>query len=272
MKSLYQKREHWYHCQVSKNLSYPAHLHGECELHYVLSGEIDITINGQKHILKEGDLSIAFPNTIHTLSTREESSVLIIIFDGSYISPDSNELYKYIPQFPFLKKQEMHQDFHYCLISLHKLSITDHNYMNDEFATKSKLVKGYLTILLARILSILSLDKNVNDDPNLLHQLLSYLDNNYTNSITLDLLEKELKTSKFYISRIFHTQLNTTLNDYINEKRIRLAEYLLIERSSSITSICFESGFDSTRTFYRVFQSHHGITPSAYRKIHKLII
>ena len=57
-----------------------------------------------------------------------------------------------------------------------------------------------------------------------------------------------------------------TLTDYINSLRARCAANMLLTEDLSMTEIAMRSGFESLRTFYRVFKSNYNCTPSVYKK------
>lgn len=66
-------------------------------------------------------------------------------------------------------------------------------------------------------------------------------------------------------SRMFNQHTGKTLPDYISELRIEEAKKRLSRTNDSITRICFDTGFDSIRTFNRAFKKFTGKTPGEYR-------
>ena len=56
-------------------------------------------------------------------------------------------------------------------------------------------------------------------------------------------------------------------NQYLNDARLSYACTRLVNSGDTILDICLDSGFDSQRTFNRVFKERYRITPSEYRKI-----
>lgn len=230
---------------------------------YVMSGEISVTIDGITSTLIKDDLSISFPNALHSLHTSSDSSVLLIIFDSVLADTYTNDLENKKPMHPFLTSNQIHKDLKYCIQALINMDKVLPNY---------NLIKGYLLIMLSRILERLELVDGSHNDLNLVHRVLLYVDEHYTGPISLDSMARQLNASKFYLSRIFNSKLGTTFNLYVNDKRIKLAEYLLKNSELSVTEISYQSGFDSTRTFYRAFSNNHEITPSEYRKLNKVLI
>lgn len=262
MNSFYQIRTQNFQNIFSHNNNYPAHLHRQVELLYVLSGKIIVSIDQDSKELKKGDCSIAFPNTIHTYRTKEDSHILLLIFDPEFISDYMIEFLNYRPTSPFIEKEHLPSDVSMCVDILSPRTAKPFD---------SRLMKGYLSIFLCRIFEALSLQKleeQMNSD--LLQTALIYIDCHFTEAITLEEVAKHISTSKFHLSRFFSKKLLTSFNAYVNNRRVDLAKTLLRNTSESITSIAFDSGFNSTRSFYRAFQSICGVTPMEYRLKHRI--
>ena len=59
----------------------------------------------------------------------------------------------------------------------------------------------------------------------------------------------------------------TNLYGYINDMRLEYARELMLERPDApIKAISADAGFSNIRTFYRLFLSKYGTTPTNYRK------
>lgn len=71
-------------------------------------------------------------------------------------------------------------------------------------------------------------------------------------------------------SRFFKRVHRKTFTRYLNEIRIGYACKLLIEKrhGSSVSNICFESGFNNISNFNRQFKSIMNMSPSEYMKFH----
>ena len=59
----------------------------------------------------------------------------------------------------------------------------------------------------------------------------------------------------------------TNLYGYINDMRLEYARELMHERPNApVKAISADAGFSNIRTFYRLFLSKYGTTPTNYRK------
>jgi AraC-like DNA-binding protein len=71
--------------------------------------------------------------------------------------------------------------------------------------------------------------------------------------------------SREYLSRLFRRTLNTTVSDYLADKKLAHSKVLL-EQGATVTEACFSSGFRNMSSFIRNFQEKTGVLPSIYRK------
>ena len=86
--------------------------------------------------------------------------------------------------------------------------------------------------------------------------------------VTRDVLVGVMAVDSNTFSRIIREQSGCqNLNEYLNNKRIDLACQLLKEHPNwSMEAIAADCGFQSVRTFYRVFKGLKQMTPSDYVK------
>ncbi len=99
-----------------------------------------------------------------------------------------------------------------------------------------------------------------------LENILHYLDEHYTESISLDLLAEQFFISKYYLSREFKREYGTTIIQYLLTKKITNAKELLRYSNSSIEEIARLCGIDDASYFNKVFKKMEGCTASEYRK------
>jgi AraC-like DNA-binding protein len=73
--------------------------------------------------------------------------------------------------------------------------------------------------------------------------------------------------SKFHFARIFKEFTNLPFNHYLQQKRVKKAEALLLNPAYSIADVAMHAGFKSISTFNRVFKEIKRYTPSEYKKM-----
>ena len=102
------------------------------------------------------------------------------------------------------------------------------------------------------------LTKNVGCDSSAL-DMLAYIEKNFKEEITLELLAETFFVSKNTVSRTLHMLVGEDLRTYIARIRMRNACKLLAEnKKMTVQEAAFESGFKSMNTFYRNYQKQNG--------------
>jgi AraC-like DNA-binding protein len=109
------------------------------------------------------------------------------------------------------------------------------------------------------------------------HQLVSKLhdyllrDRNFTQfDIDHNQLASELATNKTFLFEAIKAITEKTPQEYINDLRLDEAKKMFDNHSNyTIEAIAFECGFNSYRTFYRLFKKRYQLSPAEYCKLAK---
>ena len=104
----------------------------------------------------------------------------------------------------------------------------------------------------------------------LIIDILKYIDNNINKKITMEELSKQFYFNKDYIMRLFKKELNLTIMDYINKKRIYNSLKELRTTNNSILKIALNNGFQSQQYYSEMFTKIIGTSPNTYKKSLKL--
>ena len=89
---------------------------------------------------------------------------------------------------------------------------------------------------------------------------------NYTGSLTLEQMARDLGYNYTYLSAYFNQRLHTGFQDFVNQYRVSHAAMLLQGSSIPVTQVAEQCGFGTIRSFNRVFLKSLGMSPSAFRK------
>ncbi len=103
-------------------------------------------------------------------------------------------------------------------------------------------------------------------DAHLSSKIIDYVQKNYTHTLTLEQMARDLGYNYTYLSAYFNHSLHTGFQGFINQYRISHAAALLQGSSLPITQVAEQCGFGTIRSFNRVFPKEKGMTPSAFRK------
>ena len=84
--------------------------------------------------------------------------------------------------------------------------------------------------------------------------------------ISLDNVSDYLGVNKSYLSSIFNKDMGISIVDYIHDKRISNACYLLANTDFSISEVADYIGYFDTSYFIRIFKTLVKVTPLKYRE------
>ncbi len=92
-----------------------------------------------------------------------------------------------------------------------------------------------------------------------------YIDDHYSENISLDILAGIFFINKFYLTRLFKKQYGVSIINYLIQVRITRAKQLLRFTDMSIENISSEIGFNDNNYFSRTFKNVEGISPREFR-------
>ena len=94
-----------------------------------------------------------------------------------------------------------------------------------------------------------------------------YIEENFTNDITLEGLSAEFYISKYYLSREYKKIYGKTIFQHIISCRINYGKHLLRFSDNSVEEIAHQCGFNDQSYFVRQFKKSENVTCFAYRRM-----
>ncbi|MBC8062773.1 MAG: helix-turn-helix transcriptional regulator [Clostridiaceae bacterium] len=253
------------------NFTFPfAHWHTKVEIAFVLEGSILIGVNNEKKLLHKGDSVVIGSGDIHYYDGQNlNCRMLILIFNSEFINapsgwPESKRFSSnYIPK-ELIESTELNKLL--PLAGLIKDEFEKKDYTN-EFFLKSYLYN--ICGLLLRYFPTIDLnDKvkyNVSPKLKMLQEIFTYIEANYMNDINVISISKLFNISPKYFSKLFNSMSIINFKTHLNTIRISKAENLILQGNYTLTKIAFECGFNSIRTFNRVYKTLRGFVPSSLK-------
>lgn len=102
-------------------------------------------------------------------------------------------------------------------------------------------------------------------------EIIAYLDNNYRQRISLEMLSEKFHLSKSRLSLKLNLYLGMSWVTYVNTLRIQDAQRMLETSHNNISEVAASVGFDSLTHFERVFKTIQGVTPREYIRKQKIV-
>ena len=93
-----------------------------------------------------------------------------------------------------------------------------------------------------------------------------YIDENFGESINLEIISQQAFLSRFHFHRIFTHVYRHTPHQYMTRKRLDKARDLLAS-NKPVTEVCNEVGFESIGSFSTLFKKEIGFAPQYYRNM-----
>lgn len=146
------------------------------------------------------------------------------------------------------------------------LRIVSVNKMNDAYEASS-FAYSFLMELYRYISNI----KTDDEWPKAISSAITFISNNFQNSIILDDIVDASGLSKYHFTRLFHRSINITPIQYLTTIRINKSIELLKNDKLSIEDIALNVGFSNGNYFGKVFRASLGISPGEYRNTKSFI-
>ncbi|MCX7711486.1 MAG: AraC family transcriptional regulator [Clostridia bacterium] len=255
------------------DLSFLAHWHREIELVYVCEGEIRMGVNNTERLLCKGDYCIVDSSDIHFYDSQDlHSTVIIIIFDPSILGVRDFRMGMQRFLNPFIE----HAALKNIETDLPKKIRNLFSSIVEEYEKRSPYFEMYIKCKLLEIWTLSlrhfpTVSSTSDEKPSPLPFIkaikssINYLENNYAAPITLEDLAGHVNLSPYYFSRLFKRISGMNFKEYLDTIRIEKAEAMIKDHAGSISQIALDCGFNSLRTFNRVFKSVKGYPPSKAR-------
>ena len=247
-------------------LSCLPHLHRDMELVCMYEGSTVAYADSARYEVNAGDIFLTFPNQIHFYESNETEKFYLMIIKPDTMPELLDTLTMGVPESAVIRGAlDIPQIAHLmdCLSEAHRKKETESIYVKS-------LRRGYLLALFSELLPRMTINKLSVGDSDALRTIVSFCAQNFSENLSLSLLEEKLHLNKYYISHLFSEKLCIRFNDYINSLRVAEAGRYLLNTDLSITEISELVGFNTLRTFNRAFMKQIGVSPSEYRKADSL--
>lgn len=169
------------------------------------------------------------------------NAVVCVIFVGNILPLDSKRLSNKLFDNSLIDTLETNFDYKQC----EKLSLILESYIRFLFKEFPQKKKSEFNPLIENI-------KN-------------YIEENLNYDFKVTDFSKIFNYNEKYIGKLFKSKTGISIKEYINQRRIEIAEKLLLETTLSITNISLKVGFNNVSYFNRVFKSVKNMTPGEYR-------
>ena len=293
MRPVYQISEAGFEIYLRKISHFSPHLHNSLEIIYVLSGSFELGMMQEFYHMDRGDVALIFPGVVHhtqVFDPTQDGTMIVLRAATVYCGSFYEKMHNFIPENPVIPASVVHPDVVYAMHSLladekeahpdrmvplpatTSDDVTVHTGLDEilapasDMATDSAIVQAFIQIILSRSMPQMTLrPRPSREDGDLVYRCVEYIAAHFREPLTLTGVARDLYVSPYTLSRLFSGLFHTNFNGYVNNTRTQYACSLLLYTARPITDIWMESGFESQRTFNRVFQDIMRMSPREYR-------
>lgn len=247
------------------------HSHDCYEIHITLSGNGIFYIDGVEYKLESGSILLIHSDEIHKIVSQDSDyfeRMYIFITKGflrkhSTLHTNLEQCFEPIGN---MKSKVLKTSMEDIILDIIKLSkLPNKKIFGDDIRYEQDII-NFLIFINKQIdnNNFALLDKPMVKNE-LIENIITYINNNLSNDLSLDTLSKIFFVSKYYISHKFKETTGITLQTYVLNKRLIYAKQLLIRHKNS-SSIYYDCGFSSYSYFLKTFKKNFGITPKEFIK------
>ncbi|WP_297633676.1 AraC family transcriptional regulator [uncultured Clostridium sp.] len=250
---------------VNKSEYIAPHWHRSIELTFITKGELKGRINGKSVVVGENEFNFVNSGDVHEFK-KEKNTVtcgVVLIISYEFVK----RKYPNIDNIRFdINKEGINKD----RLKEIFLDLKEY-YLNPQELDYLK-INGYIYEILYLLVSS-CIEENLNNKAEKYfiyrerqREILTYIHENYNQSLSLDFIAKNFYMNKEYFSRKFHEWFGVNFKSYLDNFRLYKAYKDIINTSDNIQIIASRHGFSNARSFTDIFRETYDATPNKYRQ------
>lgn len=254
--------------------SFHSHLHTHCEIMYVSEGLLNATVDGINYEIGENEAIFIQPHQIHSFESYKYNKGYVMFVSPLILQKHAELMKTSVLENPVIKldsKSKINmcnnivEYLYECFVSK-TLNHEGKRFVNGDAVAQSNFGKSLVESYVSLLLDGAIWKKKTVSAMDTARKVLEYCLSNYKEDISLCKTANAIGVTEHTVTRVFADILHCNFRKYINFLRLSDVTRLLLETHEPITEIAQKCGFDTLRTFNRVFVSEYGMTPSEYRK------
>lgn len=253
-------------------MNYRYHWHPDkYELNILLCGSQEFCRCSQTHSLEADDVILVEPGVGHaSFGQHANTRALVLHFPASTFKPYVRKDHTFLfPQ--LLSNADTRDSLPYRRLRFYAAQIYSAVRTGGPFAQLT--AKASFELLLSTMCTMFhpQLVKSAPDQDVQRHEvitsLIGYMEQHYTEKITLEELSAFSKYNRTYISTLFKNMTGVNFYEYLTRLRFQNALRELSNTGKNLTDIALDNGFPDLKSFNARFRSTFHRTPAEYRAL-----
>lgn len=252
---------------------HPWHYHKEVEFLAIIEGHLGVQSKHGYVVLGPGDvmmLGASQPHRSHKPLSEVQHYVVFQIDLGKHFDQSTmpylncfSELTEPLDKLNYIfdMNETAKQETHAFILEIFKESQTR---MRGYEIAISSIIKRLLLLLL-RSDSRNLLNDTEEIELNRLRPVLDYVDTHLSSKLSVEDASSLLNLSYHYFIKYFKKTMGVSFVEYVNYKRIKRSELLLLTSELSIMDVSYEVGITNMAQFYKLFKRQNQCSPREYK-------
>lgn len=247
------------------------HHHDFYEVYFFLSGNVQYIIESRSYLMTPGDVLLISPMELHQPMfgpEQREYERIVLWIDKQFLEGFS------LPGQSFTACFDTASPNHTNLLRPEGVQRQYLMFLLEQLIAEAASADPYQEIAALTYLGqvLVSLNRLAlqqrSDDPvaapdSTVYNVLGYINEHYSENLTLDDLANKFFISKYHLSREFQRLVGTSVHRYIVQKRLVMAKQMLSEGKAS-SEVYQHCGFGDYSNFYRAFKAEYQISPKDF--------
>ena len=252
------------------------HVHRALELGLVLDGDATVQVNERSFSVQKGALFFFNANEPHQILASSRAGIKV-----AYLQVSTSFCSEYLSCFRNLELLENDLTGHMEPVHQREMTGLMVQALTDYMAEDSDLYALHcicsICRLYSRLLNVVQYRQMTeaaylarNKKMARLSRIAEYIDNNYSEKITLEQLARQENVTTTYLSHFIHDNLRMTFQEYVSSVRFERALKLLRDTSMCMTDVSVISGFSDVKYLSRMLEARFGVSAQeACRQLRK---
>ena len=237
---------------------YPRHMHEEHCVALMLRGKEITNCRGKSHIALPGNILLINADEVHS-SQSFETEYIVIKIKQNILNRIAFDIFGCEPETPYFSEFINRDKLMFrLLLNLYRKLTENISLLEQESEFISAIEQ-----LLTQQNKNYSVLQPVGKEPRCVKSVRDYLKSHYAENVSLSQLASVADLSRFYLLRVFRSQMGVPPHEYQTQVRITHARKLL-RKGYSILDAALETGFFDQSHFSRNFKRITGRTPGKY--------
>lgn len=246
------------------------HGHDDMEIGILLDGEMTLTLEHVQYELKKGNIYIINRYQMHSFCHRDHRNGKnrILVFQiHTDLYRRLNQKLKYLRfDSNIIRSGFLHQELTKELLSCADCYFSEAPFF--EIRASSLLLNALYLLLQQGKYTISSAQEyhSAQSSSQRINRITEYISEHYQEPLSLHTIAEMEHITTYHASHFITQTLGMSFQEYLNNIRFDHALRLLSQTDFSITDICIETGFSSSRYLNRMFEKKLGCSVKEYKK------